>query len=185
MYHKNMNDFNQNLRSYLNGYRGVESAGSQFSENYRSAQRSLQDRRDARNAAIATAKAMQVVPLGAATTGIAGEALGLPLAFLVNKLAKDTEKAYTEDRKEALNNMQGISTSAWRKYKNDMINKAHGDDNAVAKLAAQGKMYDDEGNLGDIDYSLFEKMDQKELAEIFTDDGAKYVNETLRKLGYR
>ena len=111
--------------------------------------------------------------------GAIGTGLGGILAIGGGNAALSSERGYTKERKRILDAMQEEATNQWTKYKNDAIKKSSGGKYTASKLAAEGKMVTDDGDIVDIDYDYYAKVPQGTLERVFGKSGAKAVQKEI------
>lgn len=175
--------FVDNLR---NAFKGYESAAkspkmSDLEEEW--------DKEKARKFGARAAADASYLTSGAVTS--AGVSTGHPVAMgigaglgALNALAGDyqltkNETMHTKERKRIFDAMQKEATKQWTKYKNDAIRQSSGGKYTVEKLAKEGKMVDDDGNIVNIDYDYYKTVPYETLNRVFGKAGAEAVRKKM------
>lgn len=111
--------------------------------------------------------------------GLIGTALGAPLVAVGTAQQMKSDETYYDDKNKISKDMMKEANKLWRDYKNDVISKVTNGEYTVGKLAQEGKMVDDDGNIIDIDYDYYSTVSNDTLDSVFGEDGASAVRHAI------
>ncbi len=177
------NSFVDNLR---NAFKGYESAAK--SDEMKQLEKEWSAEMVRKNGARAVADSIFAAAgangYGAATSanpvtmGV-GAGLSGALSLIGQSAMTASEKHHTSERNRILDAMQKEATNQWTKFKNDAIKKSSGGKYTVEKLAKEGKMVDDDGNIVNIDYDYYKTVPYQTLNRVFGKAGAEAVRKKM------
>lgn len=177
------NSFVDNLR---NAFKGYESAAKspKMADLEREWEKEKARKLGARTAADTAYLAGSAATSAGVSTGnpIAmgvGAGLGALGALSGNYILTKNETAHTKEHKRIFDAMQKEATKQWTKYKNDAIRQSSGGKYTVEKLAKEGKMVTDDGDIVDIDYDYYKTVPYETLNRVFGKAGAEAVRKKL------
>lgn len=177
------NSFVDNLRNAFKGYESAAKSGEMKKLVFD------WEKEKARMLGAHTAADAAYFAGGAATS--AGVSTGHPIAMGIgaglgalgalsgNYILTKNETAHTKERKRIFDAMQKEATNQWTKYKNDAIRQSSGGKYTVEKLAKEGKMVTDDGNIVDIDYDYYKTVPYETLNRVFGKAGAEAVRKKM------
>lgn len=178
------NSFVDNLRNAFKGYEKNATKSYKMPELERDWQKEKARVLGAHTAADAAYFAGSAATSAGVSTGhpIAmgiGAGLGALSALGGNYILTKNEIAHTKERKRIFDAMQKEATKQWTKYKNDAIRQSSGGKYTVEKLAKEGKMVDDDGNIVNIDYDYYKTVPYETLNRVFGKAGAEAVRKKM------
>ena len=175
-----MSNFQQNFREAFKDYTASSDKMNEFQKQLHSAEinNHLRKGTGATISAIGTAPMIGGWDVGP-VTGLIGTALGAPLVAFGTAEQMKSDETYYDDKNRISKDMMKEANKLWRDYKNDVISKVTNGEYTVGKLAKEGKMVDDDGNIIDIDYDYYSTLSNDTLDSVFGEDGANAVRHAI------